>query len=114
MIRVNPLEYQNDTMFFHAFENAPIGMALVGIDGNWLKVNQELCRITGYSEKELTNTTFQEITHPEDLSEDLRLLEVLINGEINSFQIEKRYFHKAGHAVWVLLSVSSFRDEQGE
>jgi two-component system sensor histidine kinase/response regulator len=94
------------TGFRSAFDQAAIGMALVGIDGRWMNVNAAICRIVGYSEKELLATNFQSITHPEDLDADLNFVAQMLSGEIRSYEMEKRYFHKVGHVVWVLLSVS--------
>eukprot|EP01137_Pigoraptor_chileana_P037420 Opistho-2@34457 len=73
------------------FENAAIGMALLDIDGKWLKINQTLCQIIGYSEEELYQLTFQEITHPDDLKADLDLVQELIDGKRSHYQMEKRY-----------------------
>jgi two-component system, sensor histidine kinase and response regulator len=94
------------TGFRSAFDQAAIGMALVAIDGRWMNVNAAICRIVGYSEKELLATNFQSITHPEDLNADLEFVAQMLSGEIRSYEMEKRYFHKVGHVVWVLLSVS--------
>ncbi|MGO9750656.1 MAG: PAS domain S-box protein [Solirubrobacteraceae bacterium] len=100
--------------FRSAFEHAPIGIALVAPDGRWLQVNQALCEIVGYTSPELRALTFQDITHPDDLGADLALVNQLVAGEISSYQIEKRYLHKNGHEIWVLLSASLARgtDEQ--
>ena len=92
--------------FRKAFDQAAIGMALVGLDGRWLRVNPALCKIVGYSEQELLVTDFQTITHPEDLDGDLNYVQQMLNQKIRSYQMEKRYLHKAGQVVWVLLSVS--------
>lgn len=100
------------SLFTNAFHHAAIGMALVGPDGRWIKVNRSLCHIIGYSEEELLKTTFQAITHPEDLDVDLNYIRQMLNGEIDYYQMEKRYFHKKGNVVWVLLSVSLFRDQE--
>ncbi|MDE3243866.1 MAG: PAS domain S-box protein [Nitrospirota bacterium] len=100
--------------FSRAFDSAAIGMALVALDGHWLKVSQTVCEITGYSEEELHGKTFQDITHPEDLERDLAYVRQMLAGEIRWYQMEKRYFHKHGHAVWILLSVSLVRDAQGQ
>jgi PAS domain S-box-containing protein len=84
------------------------------LDGRWLKVNDALCRIVGYSELELLSRTFQDITYPDDLPLDMDFKERLLSGEIDHFQVEKRYVHKDGHVVWVRLSVSLVRDAQDE
>lgn len=100
-------------LFENAFRHAAIGMALVAPDGSWLQVNQALCEIVGYSAAELTNTTFQAITHADDLEIDLAFVQQLLSGEITSYRMEKRYLHRQGHVVWVLLSVSLVRNPDG-
>ena len=74
--------HASEERFRSAFEHAGIGMALVGLDGRWLRVNRALCRITGYAGEELAARTFQDITHPDDLEADLAQAERLIAGEI--------------------------------
>lgn len=93
------------------FEQAAVGIAHVGIEGRWLRVNQKLCEILGYSVAELTELTFQDITHPDDLAADLALMHQLLAGEIETYAIEKRYFHKLGETVWIELTVSLVREE---
>lgn len=92
--------------FRNSFEHAAIGKALVRPDGRFLKVNRALCRIVGYTEAELLATDFQSITHPEDLQTDLSLAGQAFRGEIDHYHMEKRYFHKQGNVIWILLSVS--------
>lgn len=94
--------------------HAPIGMALVGLDGSWLVVNPALTRITGYSEPELLSSTFQTITHPDDLDADLELLRQLVEGQITDYTLEKRYRRQDGAFIWVSLSVSLVRDDAGD
>jgi len=101
---------KND-LFRSAFDSASIGMALVGIDGAWLEVNNSVCRITGYSREELLKINFQDLTHPDDLEKDLAFLQELIEAKIDHYEMEKRYFHKNGQIVSVLLSVSLVRDK---
>jgi PAS domain S-box-containing protein len=105
---------ESEERFRNAFDYAAIGMALVALDGRWLKVNHSLCEITGYSEQELLATTFQSITHPDDLDADLAYANQLLKGEIRSYQMEKRYFHKQGHILWILLNGCLVRDHQGQ
>jgi PAS domain S-box-containing protein len=104
---------QSEERFRSAFDHAAIGMAVVGLDGRWLQVNNSLCEIVGYTEAELLARTFQDITHPEDLEADLAYVRQMLAGEIHTYQMEKRYFHKAGHVVWILLSVSLVHDVHG-
>jgi PAS domain S-box-containing protein len=99
--------------FESAFRYSAIGMALVDLDGRWLRVNKSVCELVGYREHELLSLSFQDITHPSDLDADLALLDQLIVGEIDSYQMEKRYIRKDGSIVPALLSVSLIRDENG-
>ncbi|WP_447974567.1 PAS domain S-box protein [Nitrospira sp. Kam-Ns4a] len=103
----------SEQQFSRAFEHAAIGMALVAPDGRWLKVNRSLCDLTGYAAEELRTKTFQDITHPDDLERDLAYVRQMLSGEIQTYQMEKRYIHKQGHVVWILLSVSLVRDAEG-
>jgi PAS domain S-box-containing protein len=105
---------ESEARFGNAFEFAPIGIALVALDGKWVKVNQALCEFLGYTEHELMSKTFQEITHPDDLNADHRFMDQILSGEIISYQMEKRYFHKKGNIVWALLSVSLVKDSEGK
>ncbi|MFH7027731.1 MAG: PAS domain S-box protein [Heteroscytonema crispum UTEX LB 1556] len=105
---------ESEERFHQAFEYAAIGMALVSLEGRWLQVNRSLCEMIGYGEEELLVTTFQAITHPEDLEIDLVYMQQLMAGEISTYQMEKRYLHKLTQVVWALLSVSLVRDAQGQ
>jgi len=100
--------------FRTAFDDAAIGMAIVSPDGRWLRVNQALSEITGYSTARLVRMGFADITHPEDLETDLKALDELARGERRRFLAEKRYRHADGHTVWIALSVSTVRGEHGE
>ena len=100
--------------FEDAFNRAADGMALVGLDGRWLKANATLCRILGYEEEELRRLNFAEITHPDDLAANLEGDEMLLSGDAEDYKLEKRYIRKDGKPVWVLLAVSLGRDEEGE
>jgi PAS domain S-box-containing protein len=104
---------ESEERFRGAFDNAAIGMALVAPDGRWLQVNRSVCEITGYSEEELLARTFQDITHPDDLRADLAFVHQMLAGEIRTYQMEKRYFHRDGHVVWILLTVSLVHDAHG-
>lgn len=103
----------NEAWFRATFEQAAVGMAHVALDGRWIHVNQRLCEIVGYSLDELQRLDFQRITHPEDLSADLAQVQKLIAAEIDTYTMEKRYIRKSGGAVWVNLTVSLLRDENG-
>jgi PAS domain S-box-containing protein len=103
---------EREQLFEKAFENAPIGMALVGLIGNWIKVNASLCEFLGYSEEEFMNHAFQDYTHPDDLKADLDLVGQLLNGDIRKYSMEKRYLHHNGSTVWAHLSVSLIRGSE--
>lgn len=103
-----------DVLFQNAFDHAAIGMALVAPDGRWLRVNRSVENITGYTEEELLRIRFQDITHPDDVDSDVDNAEKMLFGETATYQMEKRYLHKNGSVVWVLLSVSLVRDEDGK
>lgn len=105
---------QSEERFRSAFDYAAIGMSLIATDGKFLKVNKSVCEILGYSQPELRCKSFQELTYPEDLDLNLQYLGQILAGEIRSFQMEKRYFHKLGHTVWAHLSVSLVRDAQNQ
>jgi diguanylate cyclase len=93
--------------------NAPIGLTTVSLEGRFLMVNQALCAMLGYSEPELLAKTFQEITHPDDLEQDLAHVKALIAGLADAYRMEKRYFTKAGTIIHIQLDVSILRDSQG-
>ncbi|HEY9226556.1 MAG TPA: PAS domain S-box protein, partial [Gemmatimonadaceae bacterium] len=104
---------ESEERFRLTIEEAPIGMSLVALDGRFVRVNQALCEITGYSADELTKLTFQDITHPDDLRNDVDAARRLAQGKIPRYHLEKRYIRKDGSAVDVLLSVSVLRGPDG-
>ncbi len=100
--------------FRETFENAAVGMAHVAKDGRWLRVNDRLCKITGYSHEEFYQMTFQDITHPDDMPADTANKARLRRGVIDYYQMEKRYFCKNGEIIWVKLTVSTAGDMHGD
>src|SRR5918999_3890079 len=105
---------ESEERFRSAVQYSAIGMAIVATDGRFLEVNPALCRIVGYTSEELLARTFQDLAHPEDLEADLRFVRQLLAGEIETYQMEKRYFHKDSRVVWILLTVSLVRDAEGD
>ncbi len=105
---------ESEARFRNTFDFAAIGMAIVSLEGKWLQVNKALCDLLGYTDTELKETTFQDITHPDDLEADLGQVERVLRGDIREYQMEKRYFRKDGREVWALLSVSLVRDPDGK
>jgi len=104
---------QSETRFRSAFETIGHGMAIVATDGRFVNVNEALTSILGYSEEELRHRNFQSITHPDDLAADIAQVRRLLEGKDNSYEMEKRYFHKDGHTIWAQLNVGLIRDAEG-
>lgn len=104
----------SEALFRGAFEDSALGMALVDMDGKWLKVNHRLCSITGYTEEEMRRLTYQDITHPDDLPQDEEIIRKSLSGELETFEVIKRYFHKNGSIIWVSLNVSIIKDTQSK
>ena len=102
---------ESERRFRTAFNGAGTGMALVGIDGRFLRVNDELVRITGYSEEELLETSFIAITDAEDQAAGRSLIRRMLSGGQRTFLGEQRYVHKSGAIVWVLVSSSLVVDD---
>ncbi|MBT8289954.1 MAG: PAS domain-containing protein [Muriicola sp.] len=107
------LDYSKES-FERAFEHAATGMALVSLEGNWIKFNQNLCEITGYSEEELMMMNYLDLTHPEDRSRDLQFRSEVLEGKRNSYQTKKRYYHKRGHIVHLIVSITGVKNIDGE
>ena len=99
--------------FRRTLEYAPIGMATLSLDGRFVQVNQVLCAIVGYAKEELEGLTFQQITAPEDLDLDLDNVRQLIAGTIAAYTMDKRYIRKDGSRIWVQLSGTLLRSEDG-
>lgn len=95
-------------------EHSPVGMSLVSTEGKMLSANHAMCSMLGYTEDELKALSFQQFTHPDDLQDDLDLLEECLAGTRTSYQLGKRYIRSDGEVVWVDLSVVLLRDEDGE
>ncbi|MBF0316943.1 MAG: PAS domain S-box protein, partial [Nitrospirae bacterium] len=94
------------------FEMAPGGMAIVGPDGRWQKVNRSLCEMLGYTPAEMLATNFQGITHPDDMDASLEYAMCAFDENVKTINFEKRYIHKDGHTIWVDLSIAVVRDKQ--
>lgn len=103
----------SELQFSASFHLAAIGMGLVSHEGKWLKVNQSLTKMLGYSEEEMLQMTFQEITHPEDLFIDIDLFKKVLDKSIESYSIEKRYFSKSGEILWINLNAVAVWKEDG-
>jgi PAS domain S-box-containing protein len=104
---------ESEARFRATFENAAVGIAHVGPDGRWLRVNEALCRIVGYPVDELVTKTFQDITHPDDLATEVAQVELMREGKIDSYNADKRYVRKDGTIVWGRKTVSCVRKRDG-
>lgn len=102
---------ESEERFRHAFEFAGIGMGILAPDGRWLRANRSICEMLDYSEDELRRTSYQELTHPDDLLRGKEDAQRVLAGEIPRMQIEKRYRHRDGHYIWARLTTSIVRSE---
>jgi len=103
----------SEARFRSAFDDASLGMAIVGLDGRFQRVNRGFCRITGFSERELLETNFAAITHSDDTRASLELVRALVDGRTSSGTVTKRYVRKHGNPVWVSTHVAVVRDTHG-
>ncbi|AXK73317.1 PAS domain S-box protein [Lysobacter sp. TY2-98] len=104
---------EREALFRATFEQAPVGIAHVGLDGRWLRVNRTLCEFLGHPVDTLLDLSFQDITHPDDLDRDLALVQQVLDGQLERYEIRKRYLHRDGHVLWAHLTVSLRRDAEG-
>ncbi|WP_316836335.1 PAS domain S-box protein [Pedobacter nutrimenti] len=105
--------YQSEEQFRQAFEHSLIGMALISPEGRWKRVNSSLCDILGYCEEELQQLYIQDITHPEDLHRSSESLKELADGIRENVKMEKRYIHKDGSVIWVVIAATMLKDSLG-
>lgn len=103
----------SEERFRGAFENSSVGMIMADMHGTWIKVNQALCEMLGYSEPQLLTMGYLGLTHPDDLTASIEHAQRLYRGELSHYRIEKRYLHRDGHAVWTVLSATLLRDASG-
>lgn len=109
---VGELMRQNEERFRMVFENSPLGMTIINLEFRFDRVNKRFCEMLGYTEEELLQLTFADITHEEDINIDVDLAKLAFKGEIPYFQIEKRYYRKNGELRWVKLTASVVFDEE--
>ena len=105
---------ESEERFRSAFEDAPIGVALVGLDRSHLRVNRAYCEMLGYSEEELLETPHPEILHPDDRQESAERIQEVLKEGAEPYALERRYIHADGYAVWSLSNISLIRDSEGE
>ena len=105
---------KSEVKFRLAFQNAPIGMALLNMDASFVQLNPALCRMLGYSESELLDMTFRDFTHPEDLEMEIPYYEKCVRGEIDSYRMDKRYVKKDGEIIWVNMTAVITKNRAGQ
>lgn len=103
----------SEARFEATFEQAAVGLAQVALGGRWLRTNRRLCEIVGYSQAELLERTFRDITHPADLVTELKFVRQMLVGEIDTYAMEKRFIRKDGGNVWINLAVALVRTSEG-
>jgi len=105
---------ESESRFRAAFEFSAIGMALVSLEGNWLKVNKRFCDMVGYTEQELLSLSFVDITHSDDIGGGINLIEKVAISESRAYHIEKRYLNKNGAVVWANVNMAAVNDNGGK
>ncbi len=104
---------ESEARFRRIFDQSPIGAAIVSLDYRYVRVNEAMCRIMGYSEEELTKLKFSDLTHPDTLARDIGQAQRLEAGEIDRYSVDKRYIRADGSIVWGHLSSSLMKDAAG-
>ncbi len=105
---------ESQEQFESAFEQAAVGMTHTSLEGKWLRVNQKFCDMLGFTADELLNKPFQDLTHPDDMENSLDAANQLIQNPNRHMSINKRYFTKKGAIIWVKITVSVVRNEEGK
>ncbi|MGD8778502.1 MAG: PAS domain S-box protein [Ignavibacteria bacterium] len=104
----------SENKFRGIFEYSAIGIAIVGLNNQLLDVNKFFTDFLGYTEEELLQMTFTELTHPDDIAKDIELYNELKKGQREFYLMEKRYIKKSGEIIWVILAVSMIKDNHGK
>lgn len=113
LLRTRAAWHADRELLRETFDGASIGMAVADPAGRYIRVNQAMCDFTGYTEAELLRLCYQDITHPDDLDENLRGRARVLGQDERRFQQEKRYLRKDGQVVWALMVVSPVLDKDG-
>ena len=99
---------------FRSYFNLPMhGIAIISPEKGWIEVNDRICSMIGYSRDEITRMTWSEMTHPDDLAENLKQFNRVLSGQIDHYNMDKRFIRKDGNVVWTNLSVGSVRKPDG-
>lgn len=113
-IRAEERLRESEERFRKFFEEAPIGISVVDLNGRLVKMNKTYCEMLGYPEEELSQLTFADITHPEDVEKDWRYAKQIFKGELACYQIEKRYIQKNGEILWIHLTATAIFNGEGK
>ncbi|HBF47844.1 MAG TPA: GGDEF domain-containing protein, partial [Shewanella frigidimarina] len=106
------VKLQEDFLFNNQFDIGNIGISITTKTKHWLRVNPYLCRMFGYTENELKSLTWVELTHPDDLNKDLLLFEKMVQGELNEYEIDKRFIAKDGSVIYTHVTIACRRHVQ--
>jgi diguanylate cyclase (GGDEF)-like protein/PAS domain S-box-containing protein len=113
-VRGDELVEDLSSYFDAAFDHAPIGMAILGADGRYARVNDALCAMLGRGSEELVGERDNELTHPDDRAHDVEIAWKILRGELDSVQLEKRFVRPDGSDVWVIANMTYLRDDDGK
>lgn len=105
---------QSEERFRAVFEEAPVGMIISGADGVVVKVNQALCKMSGFSPEDIVGHQGKEFTYPDDLQATAPLAGKLFSGEVPSFTMQKRYRKKDGGFLWAEMTAAAIREPGGK
>jgi two-component system, cell cycle sensor histidine kinase and response regulator CckA len=112
-VRVEQTLRTSVEQFRKVFEEGPVGMMMVTLQGEIIKVNNAFCAMVGYPEPEMRRLTIDGVTHPDDVRKDVERMQLLLNGEIATYRTEKRFMTKRGDVIWGLLTASVVREADG-
>lgn len=101
---------ESEFLFRSQFDLGNIGIALISPDRRWLRVNKKLLAMFGYTDAEMKEKTWSELTHPDDIEESVAQFQRAMSGEIDSYEMEKRYIRKDGSVMRAHVTVACFRD----
>jgi PAS domain S-box-containing protein len=104
----------SEQLLSSVFDSAPVGITVIDVDGRWLRVNPECCRMLGYEPEDLIGASFASVTHPDDVGDDRRRLAEMVAGTFDGRPVEKRYLHKDGSLVWAYVRAEMIRNELDE
>jgi PAS domain S-box-containing protein len=105
---------ESEERFRGTFENAAVGIVHADLDGRWLRLNEKLAAILGYTVEEALRLGWQDVTYPDDVPASIEQATALLQGERRSFSLEKRYVRKDGSVIWAQLNGSLQRDAMGK